>query len=209
MGKRLRPVPLAEATPEVVDRYTRAFGEGVDPTANPGTGRGDGPGHDGVTGDINTTFALVPGAVTDFQGLVYALLTFEHTRPLDPKLRELAVLRVAVVANCRFMYSSHVRAAKMVGLSDEKIAMVKGWASTDLYEPAERAVMAAADELVGRHMIEHVTFENLKKHLNDTEIVELVYAIAAYKMGSLFVRGLELEYDTDTVARLREDVPVG
>lgn len=202
MGKRVRPVPLAEATPAVQQRYAAAFGEGVDPTAVPGTGKGDGPGHDGITGDINTTFALVPGAIEDFQVLVLALLRFDNERPLSPALRELAVLRVAVVTNCKFMYSSHVRAGKRAGLSDEKVANVKGWASSDLYDEAERAVMAAADDLVSRRTIEDVNFENLKRHLSDTEIVEMCFAITAYKLGSLFVRGLELEYDTDTTSRL-------
>jgi AhpD family alkylhydroperoxidase len=184
MGDRVRPVPLAEASPDTRARYAGFFGEGVDPTAHPGTGRGDGPGSKGTTGDINTTYALVPGALEDFPNLVYALLTYEHDHPLAPALRELAVLRVAVVTNCKFMYSQHLPNARMAGVSEATLAAVKGWASTDLFDPAERAVMAAADELAGRQLIEHATFEHLQQHLNEAAIVELVYAVAAYRMAA-------------------------
>jgi AhpD family alkylhydroperoxidase len=202
MGNRVRPVALAEAPPDIQEAYAGFYGKGVDPTANPGTGRGDGPGGNGTAGDINTTFALVPGALHDFPGLLFGLLDPGRDGPLDPALRELAILRVAVVMNCKFVYSQHVGGARRAGVSEEKLAALKGWAGSDLFAPAERAVMAAADELAGRQMIERVTFEHLTKHLGQAAIVELIFFAAAYRMGSLFVRGLEIEYDTDTVTRL-------
>ena len=46
-------------------------------------------------------------------------------RKLAPGLRELAILRTAIVGDCKFEYSQHVKVARMPemgGLSDEKIA---------------------------------------------------------------------------------------
>lgn len=205
MGARVRPVALGEAPPDVQEAYTGFYGEGVDPTAEPGTGRGDGPGPNGTTGDINTTLALIPGALHDFPGMLFALLAPGRATLLDPVLRELAILRIAVVMDAKFVYSQHVGGARRVGVTAEQMAAVTGWSSAGCFTPTQRAVMAAADELAGRRTIEHDTFRRLAEHLSEEAIVELVFFAAAYRMGALFVRGLQLEYDTDTVARLRID----
>lgn len=205
MGRRVHPVSLIDAAPDIREAYSGYYGEGVDPTANPGTGRGDGPGGNGTTGDINTTLALVPHALHDFPGLLYPLLAPDRDGPLDPQLRELVIVRVAIVCDCKFVYSQHVGGARRTGVSEEKLAAIKGWASSDLFTPVERAAMAAADELAARQRMEDETFRNLTKHLSEAAIVELVFFVAAYRCGSLFVRGLQIEYDTDTVGRLVVD----
>jgi alkylhydroperoxidase family enzyme len=65
-------------------------------------------------------------------------------------------------------------------------------------------VLAAADELVGRNLIEDATFAALKRHFSDEQIMELVYVIALWRMHGLIVRALHLEYDNDTTARMTE-----
>ena len=55
----------------------------------------------------------------------------------------------------------------------EKLAAIKSWTTSTVYTAEERAVMAATDELIGRNMIEDETFAELKRHLNDEQIVEL------------------------------------
>jgi len=91
-----------------------------------------------------------------------------------------------------------------VGLPEEKLAAIKGWATSERFDDAERAVMAAADELVGRNLIEDATFAQLKRHFSDEQIMELVYVIALWRMHGLIVRALHLEYDHDTTARMSE-----
>ena len=92
----------------------------------------------------------------------------------------------------------------MVGVAEEKLGAIKGWATSDKFDDAERAVMAAADELVARNLIEDATFVELKRHFSDEQIMELVYVIALWRMHGLIVRALHLEYDGDTTARMAE-----
>jgi len=93
---------------------------------------------------------------------------------------------------------------EMGGLSDEKIAAVENWTTSDKYTAAERAVMAATDELIGRNMIEDATFAELKKHLNDEQIVELIYVITQYRAHGMMLRALHLEFDNETTRRMQE-----
>jgi alkylhydroperoxidase family enzyme len=197
MGDRVREVSLAEATPDTKAVYQRVFGD-RDPVALPGTATGS-------RGDYWTTLALVPDIFKLSTEIVWALLT--PGRKLEPGLRELAILRTAIVGDCRFEYSQHVKVAQMPemgGLSGEKVASVKNWATSAKYTAAERAVMAATDELIGRNMIEDATFAELKRHLNDEQIVELIYVITQYRAHGMMLRALHLEFDNDTTTRMQE-----
>ena len=191
---RLRQVSKAEASPEVLEVYKQFFGD-RDPVAEPGTATG-------TPGDYWTTFALVPDllqmARRDLMGLL------QPGRKLAPQLRELAILRTGIVGDSKFEYSQHLKVGRMVGIPEEKLAAIKGWTTSELFSPVERAVMAAADEILSRNLVEDATFAALQKHLSDAEVLELFVVIGLWRMHGLIVRALHLEYDNETTARMRE-----
>jgi alkylhydroperoxidase family enzyme len=192
--RRLRQVAKAEASPEVLEVYTQFFGD-RDPVAEPGTATG-------TPGDYWTTFALVPDLLQMARRDLLGLL--QPGRKLDPQLRELAIVRTGIVGDSKFEYSQHMKVARMVGVAEEKLAAIKGWTTSDLFSPAERAVMAATDEIISRNLVEDATFAALQKHLSDAEILELFVVIGLWRMHGLIVRALHLEYDNDTTMRMQE-----
>ena len=191
---RLRQVPKAEASAEVRAIYQEFFGE-RDPVAEPGTATG-------TPGDYWTTFALVPDLMVQARDCLLGMLG--PGRQLDPQLRELAILRTGIVGDSRFEYSQHMKVARMVNIPEAKLAAIKGWTTSALFSPAERAVMAATDELLSRNLVEDATFAELRRHLSDPQILELFYAIGLWRMHGLITRALHLEYDTDTTERMQE-----
>ena len=194
MGNRLRQVSLKEASPEIREIYKQFFGD-RDPVAEPGTATG-------TPGDYWTTFALVPDILKMSRDSLFALL--QPGRALAPRMRELAILRTGLVGDSKFEYSQHLKVARMVGIPEEKLQAIKGWTTSDQFDADERAVMAAADEMVGRNLIEDQTFAELKKHFSDEQIMELVFVIATWRMHGMVVRALHLEYDNDTTVRMQE-----
>ena len=191
---RLRQVPKAEASAEVRAIYQEFFGE-RDPVAEPGTATG-------TPGDYWTTFALVPDLMVQARDCLLGMLGPD--RQLDPQLRELAILRTGIVGDSRFEYSQHMKVARTVNIPEAKLAAIKGWATSGLFSPVERAVMAATDELLARNLVEDATFAELQRHLSDPQILELFYAIGLWRMHGLITRALHLEYDTDTTERMQE-----
>jgi alkylhydroperoxidase family enzyme len=197
---RLRQVPRAEAPADVQQVYDMLFG-GRDPVAEPGTATG-------TPGNWWTVFALVPDC---FRHAVAGFGFYRSkARKLDPKLRELGQMRAGFVCESQFVFSQHCKAARDVGLSEEKIAAVPAWATSDVFGPAERAVLAYTDELVlqlGR--VQDATFAALKAQLSDEEILELTYVTGLYFMHAVMTRALRLEYD-DVPERVAEvPAPVG
>lgn len=194
MGNRVRQVALSEATPEIRKIYQLIFSD-RDPVAQPGTATGS-------PGDYWTTLALVPDILKMSSDVLFALL--QPGRKLKPEYRELAILRTAMVGNCRFEYSQHLKLARQIGLPEDKLQAIKGWTTSNKFDQAERAVMAATDELIGRNLVEDATFAALKQHLSDEQIVELLFVITTYRMHGMLVRALHLEFDNDTTARMQE-----
>jgi alkylhydroperoxidase family enzyme len=191
---RLRQVSKAEAPPEVLAIYREFFGE-HDPVAEPGTATG-------TPGDYWTTFALVPDLLVMARNSLMTLL--QPGRRLDPKLRELVILRTGIVGDSKFEYSQHMKVARIVGVPEEKLTAIKGWATSELFTPVEWVVMAATDEILSRNRVEDETFAALQAHLSDPEILELFVVIGLWRMHGLIVRALHLEYDNDTTSRMQE-----
>jgi alkylhydroperoxidase family enzyme len=184
---RLREVPRAEATENVVlDSYQRLFGD-RDPVAEPGTATG-------TPGDWWTVFALVPDV------LRHAVRGFalygSPKRVLPPQLRELGQTRAGWTIGSQFVFSQHCKSCRGVGISEEKIAAIPSWQVSEAFSPVERAVLAYADALAlnGGRVADGV-FDALRQHLTDEQILELTYMTSLYVMHAIMSRALRLEYD--------------
>lgn len=184
---RLREVPRAEAADDtVLAMYDRLFGD-RDPVAEPGTATG-------TPGDWWTVFALVPD-VLKHAARGFALYRSSN-RVLDPVLRELGQTRAGWARGSQFVYSQHCKSCRSLGVSEEKIDAIASWSISTLFDDVERAVLAYTDDLTlagGR--VADGTFDALRRHLSDEEILELTYIIAMYEMHATICRALRLEFD--------------
>jgi alkylhydroperoxidase family enzyme len=105
-------------------------------------------------------------------------------------------VRAGYARGSKFVFSQHCKAARDVGLGEEKIAAIRAWSVSDCYSPVERAVLAYTDCLVlegGR--VPDAVFDALRAELNDTEILEFTYITCTYDMHATMSRALRLEYD--------------
>ena len=180
---RIAPLSRADAPPEIVRRYDEVFGEGRDPVAQPGTPTG-------TPGDWWTTWARVPGILSAFSAYSY------RNAPLDPALRELAIIRTGYARQSRFVFSQHCKVGRKNGLPDEKIAAIPYWTVAEVFSSIERAVLAYVDgQILEGGRVHDKVFEILKTQLSDEEILILTYLINAYALHATSTRALRLEYD--------------
>jgi len=183
---RLRQVPRDQAPPDVQTVYDMLFA-GRDPVAEPGTVTG-------TPGNWWTVFALVPDC---FRHAVAGFAFYRSgDRKLDPKLRELGQARAGFLRESQFVFSQHCKAARDVGLSEAQIEALPSWSGSEVFSAEERAVLAYVDELVLQNgRVQDATFERLRGHLSEEEILELTYVTALYEMHAIMCRALRLEYD--------------
>jgi alkylhydroperoxidase family enzyme len=183
---RLRQVPRAEAGPEITQMYDMLFGD-RDPVKEPGTATG-------TPGNWWTVIALVPDV---FKHCVAGFGLYRSSkRLLDPQLRELGQTRAGFARGSQFVFSQHCKSMRSVGFSEEKIAAIPSWSVSSLFSPVERAVLAYTDDLVlqgGR--VADATFDALREHLSEEQILELTYVTLTYELHATMCRALRLEYD--------------
>ena len=184
---RLKEIKRAEADPSVIPLYDALFGADRDPVEQPGTATG-------TPGDWWTVFAQVPDALHHMvQGFQFYR---DEKRQLSPRLRELGQARAGFARGSQFVFSQHCKALRAAGFSEEQIEAIPGWASSDLFTGAEKAVLAYTDDLVlqgGR--VADSTFARLRQHLSEVEIIELTYITCTYELHATMCRALKLEYD--------------
>lgn len=183
---RLRQVSRAEAAPSVLKIYDMLFGS-RDPVAQPGTATG-------TPGNWWTVFALVPD-VFDHAVAGFGLYR-SPKRLIDPKIRELAMMRAGYARGSQFVFSQHCKAARALGMPEAQIHDIPSWPTSNAYSALERAVLAYTDDLVlqgGR--VSDETFAALRAGLSDEQVLELTYITCTYELHATMSRALRLEYD--------------
>jgi alkylhydroperoxidase family enzyme len=148
----------------------------------------------GTPGNWWTVFALVPDVFAHAQA-GFGLLA-SRRRLITPYQRELALTRTGFAGGSQFVYSQHCKAARAAGIPVDKVDAIPAWASSNLFDDMDRAILGYTDELVlcdGR--VQDATFARLKEHLQDEAILELTYAISTYRLHAMISRALRLEYD--------------
>jgi alkylhydroperoxidase family enzyme len=183
---RLQQVSRDRVHPNGKKLYELIFGD-RDPVTSPGTATG-------TPGNWWTVFANVPDC---FDHTVAGFMFYRSkNRKISVQLRELGQLRAGYARGSKFVFSQHCKAARSVGLSEEKVRAIKAWSVATCFSPVERAVLAYTDCLVlesGR--VPDDVFDALRAFLSDVEILELTYITCTYDMHAIMSRALRLEYD--------------
>ncbi len=113
---------------------------------------------------------------------------------LDPKLRELAILRVGFLCRAPYEFSQHISFGRRVGLSDDQTRAI-GTMDAARFAPRELAVLAYAGELTIDARASDATYAAVASFLDEEGIVELTLLIAYYNMVSRALNALEVDID--------------
>ncbi|WP_247041515.1 carboxymuconolactone decarboxylase family protein [Arthrobacter rhizosphaerae] len=114
---------------------------------------------------------------------------------LSPKLRELAILSVGHATGSEYEIAHHQSHGRKAGLTDEQLAAVADAQDPELFDEAERAVIALARESTIKVDVSDASWAAAAKHLDDQQMVELTLTIAWYNSGVrvMGLLGIDLE----------------
>jgi len=141
-------------------------------------------------------FAHHPAAAEAYHHLIGHAL-FATT--LSVRQRELLILRVAHLRDAAYEWAQHVFLAAEVGIAPEEVERVRSGPGADGWSPLERALLAAADELIGSARIEETTYVRLSAELDTEQLLDVVFTVGAYEVLAMAVRTFEIPLDDDLV----------
>jgi alkylhydroperoxidase family enzyme len=150
-------------------------------------------------------FRMLLQAPTCMRGFMSLGGSILQRQQLDPRLRELAILRVAALSKAGYEWTQHVPIARAVGATaDEVAAMERG--QVDGLDPVARAVVRFTEECVRDVRVSDPTFAEARKHLGEQEVAELVLAIGYYMLVARWLETLGVDHEdsrSDWVAGFR------
>ena len=114
---------------------------------------------------------------------------------LDPRLRELAVLTVGHATGSEYEIAHHQSHGRKAGISPEQLAAVPEFETSDLFDDADRAVMALAKESTQHVHVSDATWAAAAVRLSDQQMVELALTIAWYNSGVRIMGLLDIDLE--------------
>jgi len=114
---------------------------------------------------------------------------------LDPQLRELAILRVGALCESRYEVHQHTRLAKLVGVSNDRIARALHTVGDDATDETDGALLAFTTAYVLHNKVSPSLFDAMKALLSDRQLTELTMTIGFYTMVSKFLENMEVDLE--------------
>jgi alkylhydroperoxidase family enzyme len=138
-------------------------------------------------------FAGTEDMFTATIGLVKAIF---QTQGVDPKLREMIILRAATVLNAPYEWQANTQMAKNTGLSAKEIDAAGSDGPVVGINPEYVLVCKATDELSKSGTLQDDTLSELMNRYGDEITRKLVLMIAWFNLLSRFLNGCRVPLET-------------
>ena len=119
---------------------------------------------------------------------------------LPDDLRELVVLRIAVLDDAAFEWTAHEPIARRAGLTDGQVAALRRPDAAGEWSPVQAAVLAFTDASTRQVAVPDDVFAGVREHLDDRQVVELTALVGGYAMVSRFLVALRVPPPSGEVA---------
>jgi alkylhydroperoxidase family enzyme len=142
---------------------------------------------------LNLTRMLLhePDAVGPYIDLAFALLKRGH---LNPKLRELVILRVASLSGSTYEKIQHLPAARKAGATDAEIASAESGHPAGL-DSGTALAFRFAEECARDVKVSEATIVEARSRFSPPEIAELTLLVGFYMMTARFLETLGVDAD--------------
>jgi AhpD family alkylhydroperoxidase len=114
---------------------------------------------------------------------------------LDARTRLLVQTWVAMLNRCSFCVDIARTQAVMDGLGLEKFQALPEWRASPLFDERERAALAYVEEATRERRVSDETFERVRKHYAERQLVELTILCAIENYFNLLNLPLGIEED--------------
>lgn len=147
-------------------------------------------------GRVPTAFQVVYARAPKLATTSYQISrVIEGGLSLDPELVLLLTTHVSMLNGCSFCADLHLAQAIQARLGGEKFRALPGFRESERFADRERAALAYAEEATRQRVVSDATFEELQKHFDERQIVELTWLNAVGNFFNLLAVPLGLESD--------------
>ena len=143
-------------------------------------------------GHVSLLYQVLLNSAPLAEGWEKLLTAVRNRNSLPADLREMVMLRVAVLNRAPFEMAAHRPLALRAGVSEAKIDALHAEELGAEFMPTERAVLALTDAMTRDVQVPDALFDPLRELFDERALVELVATVAAYNMVSRFLEALRI-----------------
>ena len=125
-------------------------------------------------------------------GWLNYLTAIRQQSSLPGGLRELVIMRIAILNGAPYEAEQHAPIALREGVSQVQLDELAEWQQSNSYDATQRAVLAYTDAMTKDIHVSPEVFAAVKAVLTDRLLVELTATVGAYNMVSRFLEALQI-----------------
>jgi 4-carboxymuconolactone decarboxylase len=171
---RIAPLQDSEFTPEQLERLAKSRQK------------------DGSVLNIFRTLVRSPDAFRAFSWWGGYVLS---RNSLSPRDREIVILRTGWLCKSGYEWTQHHRIGLDSGLTAEEIERIKTGSGAEGWTAAERALIAATDDLNRDHFVSNPSWTELSKHYSERQCMDLVFTAGQYTQVSMILNSFGIQLD--------------
>ena len=126
------------------------------------------------------------------EGWLTYLTAIRQKSTLPGALRELVIMRVAILNGAPYEADQHAPIALKEGMTQAQLDDLPSWQDSSLFDDTERAVLAYTDAMTRNIQVEASVSEAIRQRFPHRQVVELTATVAAYNMVSRFLEALQV-----------------
>ena len=143
-------------------------------------------------GRVSPLYQVLLNSPPIAQGWEQLLTAVRNRSSLPAELRELVILRVAVLNRAPYEFDAHVPHARTAGVSDEIIDALRVEPLAARFTGRERSVLSLTDAMTRDIEVPAALFESVQAHFDAQAMIDLTVTISAYNMVSRFLVALQI-----------------
>jgi alkylhydroperoxidase family enzyme len=144
----------------------------------------------GARGRVSPLYQVLLNSPRLAAGWEHLFTVIRQQTSVPARLRELVILRIAVLNGADYEFQAHVPHALQAGMAQEAIDALKKNAA--VLEGVDQLVIRCTDALTRELNAPDELFDELRKHFDDKTLVELTATIAGYNMVSRFLIAMRM-----------------
>lgn len=143
-------------------------------------------------GRISPLYQTLLNAPEIAQGWEALLTAIRNRNSLSPAIREMIILRVAILNGADYEFEAHEPHALKAGVTPEKIAAIRQTKLPDIFDQQESVILELTDVMTKTILVPDALFDRVRPYFNDMQRLELVATISAYNMVSRLLSALHV-----------------
>ncbi len=145
----------------------------------------------GARGRVSPLYQVLLNSPRLAAGWEHLFTVIRQQTSVPARLRELVILRIAVLNGADYEFEAHVPHALQAGMTQDAIDRMRKDA-VQAFDGVEKLVLRYTDAMTRDLKVPDALFDDLSRQFDDTTLVELTATIAGYNMVSRFLIALRI-----------------